>query len=92
MSEFEHLLRAHLAPLDFEHLSLIDDSAKHAGHPGARSGGGHYRLQICAAAFNGKNTMARHRLVYQHLGQLMQTHIHAISITALTPEETAPNV
>lgn len=73
-----------LAPLQ---LDLIDDSHLHAGHAGARSGGGHYRLAIVSAAFSGKNTVARHRLVYEALGDMMRNDIHALAIQARTPDE-----
>ncbi len=84
---FEALLRERLRPLNPLHLELIDDSARHAGHAGARSGGGHYRLLIVSAAFSGKSTLIRHRLVYDALGELMRSKIHALSIQSLTPEE-----
>lgn len=73
-----------LAPLQLE---LIDDSHLHACHAGARSGGGHYRLAIVSAAFSGKNTVARHRLVYEALGDMMRKDIHALAIQARTPDE-----
>ena len=73
---------AGLAPVSVE---IIDDSAKHAGHAGARDGGGHYRLSIVSARFAGLGTMARHRLVYDALGPLMKREIHALSIDARTP-------
>jgi BolA protein len=73
-----------LAPL---RLELIDDSALHAGHVGARSGGGHYRLSIVSAAFAGKNTVARHRLIYDALGEMMRKEIHALAIQADTPQD-----
>ena len=75
---------ATLAPLTIE---IEDDSAKHAGHAGARSGGGHFRLTIVSPRFAGCRTMERHRLVYDALGPLMKREIHALSITARTPEE-----
>lgn len=81
------LMRDRLALLEAEHLDIEDESAQHAGHAGARSGGGHYRLHIVSAAFNGKTTMARHRMVYDALGDLMHHQIHALSITAHAPEE-----
>ena len=68
-------------------LELTDDSARHAGHAGALGGGGHYRLLVVSAQFTGKSALARHRLVYDTLGDLMQCRIHALSIRALTPEE-----
>lgn len=73
-----------LCPLRVE---LIDDSAKHAGHAGAQGGGGHYRLLIVTESFRGKSTLARHRLVYDALGDLMRGRIHALSISSLTPDE-----
>ena len=87
MSRIEHMearLRAALAP---EALTLTDDSAAHAGHAGAASGGGHYHLNIVSPQFVGKQRVARHRLVYAALGDLMQQQIHALAITALTPAE-----
>jgi BolA family transcriptional regulator, general stress-responsive regulator len=80
-------MKERLASLEPEHLELIDDSAQHAGHAGARSGGGHYRLLIVATRFAGLGTIARHRLVYDALGTLMDGDIHALSITARTPTE-----
>jgi BolA protein len=77
---------AALEPLDIE---LVDESSKHAGHAGWRPGGGtHWRLSIVSPRFAGKTTLARHRMVYQALGELMQNPIHALAITARTPEET----
>lgn len=80
-------IRARLAPLAPQHLEVLDESALHAGHAGARSGGGHYRLTMISAAFSGHNGVARHRMIYQALGDLMRTRVHALSITALSPEE-----
>lgn len=86
-SEFETTLRERLAVLQPRRVELIDDSAKHAGHAGARSGGGHYRLLIVSESFCGKSTLARHRLVYDALGELMRSKIHALSIQSLAPDE-----
>jgi BolA protein len=72
-----------LAPLD---LHIEDESSQHAGHAGA-AGGGHYRLTIVSARFAGQNAVARHRLIYDSLGDLMKDRIHALAITALSPEE-----
>ncbi len=80
-------IRASLAALEPTAIEIIDDSAKHAGHAGARSGGGHYRLSIVSPRFSGRGTMERHRLVYDALGPLMKREIHAIGITAKSPEE-----
>jgi BolA protein len=68
-------------------LELIDDSHRHAGHAGARDGRGHFRVHIVAAAFAGLRPLQRHQLVYRALDEMMRTDIHALSITALTPEE-----
>lgn len=85
--EFESLLHNRLAGLHPLRLELIDDSARHAGHAGARSGGGHYRLLIVSAEFSGKSTLIRHRMIYDALGELMRSKIHALSIQSLAPEE-----
>ena len=62
---------------------------QHAGHAGARPGGGtHWRLAIVSPRFAGRPTVERHRMVYQALGELMQDPIHALAISARTPEET----
>ena len=86
-TDLETTLRERLASLAPLRIELIDDSAKHAGHAGAKSGGGHYRLLIVAECFRGKSTLARHRLVYDALGELMRSRIHALSIRSLTPDE-----
>jgi BolA protein len=80
-------MRAALAVLEPGAVEIIDDSAKHAGHAGAKSGGGHYRLSIVSPRFTGCRTMERHRLVYDALGPLMKREIHALSITAKSPDE-----
>ena len=80
----ETRLAAALAPVTS--ISVRDDSAQHAGHAGA-SAGGHYSVTIVAVAFAGKPRVARHRLVYDALADAMQRGIHALAITAYTPEE-----
>lgn len=80
------LIRERLAELAPIQVEIIDDSALHAGHAGAREGG-HYRLTIVSALFSGMPTATRHRRVYAALGELMRTRIHALSIRALTPDE-----
>jgi BolA family transcriptional regulator, general stress-responsive regulator len=72
-------------------LELIDDSHRHAGHAGARDGRGHFRLRIVSSAFAGLRPLQRHQLVYRALDELMRTDIHALSITALSPEEADPD-
>ncbi|MEE9493936.1 MAG: BolA family protein [Gammaproteobacteria bacterium] len=68
-------------------LEIIDESAKHAGHAGARSGGGHFLVNIVSDAFQDKSLIQRHRLIYDALGDAMQSEIHALSIKANTPTE-----
>lgn len=80
-------MRARLGTLDPVSLQIIDESDKHAGHAGARDGGGHYVLHIVSALFAGKNTVARHRMVYSALGEMMKREIHALTIEAHTPSE-----
>lgn len=80
-------IRQALAALDPEQLELTDDSAAHAGHAGARSGGGHYQLRIVSRRFAGLGQLQRHRLVYEALGSLMTGSIHALAVTARTPDE-----
>ncbi|TXH03428.1 MAG: BolA family transcriptional regulator [Nevskiaceae bacterium] len=70
-------------------LELVDDSHLHAGHAGAATGRGHYSVHIVSSRFAGLTPIARHRRVYEALGALMQTDIHALSIRAQTPEEAA---
>lgn len=70
---------------------LEDESALHAGHAGAASGGGHYRLRLVSPEFEGKTRVARHRLVYDCLRDMMHTEIHALAIVALAPSELSGN-
>lgn len=87
MSEREKLIRERLtkafSPLQLE---LVDESHKHAGHAGARDGGGHFVLTIVSDAFNGKTPIQRHRMVYAVLADLMPKEIHALSISARGPD------
>lgn len=87
MSERLERIRAALAQLDPSQLELVDESHKHIGHEGARDGRGHFRVRIVAAQFEGRAPLARHRLVYAALGELMQTDIHALAIDARAPHE-----
>jgi BolA protein len=68
-------------------LELADESALHAGHAGAASGGGHYRLKIVSERFEGLRLVMRHRLVYDSVHDMMPAEIHALAITALAPSE-----
>ncbi|GJM06812.1 MAG: cell division protein BolA [marine bacterium B5-7] len=61
-------------------LEIIDDSQHHVGHAGAASGGGHYTVRIATPAFEGKNRVACHQLIYAALGEMMQAEIHALRI------------
>jgi len=80
------LLKERLAVLQPLQVDIVDDSHRHAGHAGAREGG-HYQVTIVAAAFSGKNTLARHRLVHEAVGDLKRSGIHALVIHARAPEE-----
>jgi len=85
-------IRQRLAALEPVSIDLIDESEGHRGHAGYREGGGtHWRLAIVSPRFAGQPVVARHRMVYQALGNLMQNPIHALAITARTPEETKGN-
>lgn len=84
VARIEALLQQALAPVALE---VVDDSARHAGHAGARDGRGHFNVRIVSAAFAGMRPLARHRAVYTALGEMMQTDIHALGVVALTPDE-----
>ena len=73
--------------LSAESVEIEDQSHLHAGHAGAASGGGHYEVTIVASCFKGLNALARHRLVYEAVGDLMDKEIHALSIQAYSSEE-----
>ena len=89
IARMKTLLAASLAP---DACEVEDESSLHAGHAGAASGGGHYRLRLVSSRFVGQPRIARHRLVYDALHEMMQNDIHPLAITALTPAEagTAP--
>ena len=80
-------IRDRLVPLEPLLIELRDDSARHAGHAGAASGGGHYELRLVSAQFTGQSKIARHRLVYDALRLLMPAGIHALAIEAHAPDE-----
>jgi BolA protein len=85
----ETAIRQRLAPLNPVTLELRDESGQHAGHAGARpSGGSHWQLTIVSEAFRGKSAVARHRMVYEALGDLMKRDIHALRIEASEPEQS----
>lgn len=82
-------IRTRLAALEPLELELTDESEQHRGHAGYQAGGNtHWRLSIVSPRFAGQPVVARHRMVYQALGSLMQNPIHALAITARAPEET----
>ena len=81
------LIRSRLAALDPLVIEVVDDSASHSGHAGAASGGGHYQLRLVSARFMGQSRVARHRLVYDLLPDLMQREIHALAMNLQAPNE-----
>ena len=87
MNECQIKMCARLAVLNPTILEIIDESRKHAGHAGARDGGGHYVVRIVSAQFVGKSTIARHRMIYSAMGELMKREIHALTLQALAPNE-----
>jgi BolA family transcriptional regulator, general stress-responsive regulator len=86
VSRIRAALEKELAPSSLE---ILDDSAKHAGHAGAREGG-HFRVRLVSETFRGKSTIQRHRMVFAAVAGLMKTDIHALNIDARTPEERSP--
>ena len=68
-------------------VEVTDDSHLHIGHAGARDGKGHFRVRVVSEDFRGLRSVQRHQLVYGSLGSLMHTDIHALGVTALTPDE-----
>ena len=84
LEEIRRRLQAALSP---QELVLEDDSASHAGHAGAASGGSHFNLRIVSSQFEGLKLVTRHRLVYDSVHDMMHKEIHALAITALAPSE-----
>ena len=72
-------------------VEVIDESHKHVGHAGAKDGRGHFVVNVTADAFAEKSLIQRHRMIYEAMGDLMETDIHALSINARTPDEAAAN-
>jgi BolA protein len=83
MAQMRSALERALAP---HSLEIVDDSARHAGHAGAR-GGGHYRVTLVADAFRGRSQLERHRLVYAAVAPLLSSAVHALNIVARAPDE-----
>ena len=81
------LIRKALSSLNPTVLTINDESYLHAGHAGAKKGGGHFAVNIVSDAFTGKTAVQRHQMIYQALGDLMNTEIHAVSINAKTNDE-----
>ena len=81
-----NMIKLALNKLEPTVLTLEDQSSIHEGHVGAKSGG-HYFAHIVSPLFSGKNLIQRHKMVYEALGDLMKTDIHAFSMQAKTPEE-----
>jgi BolA protein len=80
-------LAERLQALEPDHLEVVDDSHHHAGHAGAADGRGHFTVSVVSKRFAGQSTLRRHRLVYEAVGDMMITDIHALSIEALAPGE-----
>jgi len=81
-------IRRRLQALEPLELDVVDESERHRGHAGYREGGNtHWRVAIVSPRFAGAGVVARHRMVYQALGNLMNNPIHALAITARAPEE-----
>jgi len=87
MNRVEMIREKLTGSLSPESLEIIDRSHEHAGHEGAKSGGGHFDVIIVSGNFTDMNTVQRHRAIYDALGDAMKSEIHALSIRAYTPEE-----
>lgn len=83
-ARIESELRERLAAI---HVDVIDESHLHAGHVGARDGGGHFRAVVVSACFEGRTPVERQRLVYEALEDAMGSEIHALSMRTLTPAQ-----
>ncbi|HVK93228.1 MAG TPA: BolA family protein [Noviherbaspirillum sp.] len=86
IEKMRNRLTATFAPLECQ---LEDESHLHAGHAGAATGAGHYRLRLVSSRFDGLSRIARHRLVYDCLRDMMHSDIHALNIVAVAPSELA---
>ena len=72
-------------------VTVHDDSARHAGHFGARDGAGHFAVRIESQDFTGRSRIERHRLVYHALAELLPREIHALNIEAVSPDDDRPS-
>ncbi len=88
-TRIENLRKALEDQLHPVELKVDDESAQHVGHAGAARGGGHFRVYIVCPKFSGRPLLARHRMVYEALGEQMREQIHALSIVARAPEEVS---
>jgi BolA protein len=84
MARIRSRIQAALSP---EALDILDESHLHAGHEGARDGRGHFQVVVISPDFEGKSRIQRHRMVFDALGDLMSTDIHAVGVKAYTPDE-----
>ena len=84
LEEIQRRIEAELSP---ESLQVEDEGHLHLGHEGAKGGLGHFRVLVVSDVFQGKSLIKRHRLIYQAMGKLMQSDIHALTIEAFTPDE-----
>jgi BolA family transcriptional regulator, general stress-responsive regulator len=85
--ELSARIRERLAALEPRSVELLDESERHVGHAGAAAGGSHFRLVIVSPRFSGRDKLSRHRMVFDALGPLMRSEIHALAIQALAPDE-----
>ena len=79
ITQIQQILNEKFSPIN---LKVTDDSSKHAGHPGAASGAGHFSVSITASIFADKTPVQRHQLIYAALADMLETEIHALSIKA----------
>ena len=84
LARIEAILKDAFSPT---HLLVKDQSHLHAGHAGAEDGKGHFDVTIVSAAFAGERPLARHRMVYDALGRMMESEIHALRIDARGPQD-----
>jgi BolA family transcriptional regulator, general stress-responsive regulator len=90
MSVREQLIAKLTRTFDPVRLDVVDESARHAGHAGARpEGETHFRVEVVSGAFEGLSRVARQRLIHEALAEELKTRVHALSLAALTPEEDA---
>jgi len=71
-------------------VAVLDDSARHAGHAGARDGSGHFIVRVESQEFAGRSRLERHRLVYEALAAMLPREIHALNIEAVSPDDDSP--